>query len=106
MPKDILLEVILGIDACGGDVVSITCDQGPKNGTLANELGITLDTIYFEHPLTPTKKIYWIQDIIHLIKLCRYKLVIVFVFEKATKFDEISILLLTNILFFVFPAQF
>ena len=76
MPKDVLLEVILGIDACGGDVVSITCDQGPKNGTLANELGITLDTIYFEHPLTATKKIYWIQDIIHLIKLCRYKLVI------------------------------
>ena len=76
MPKDIILEVVLGIDACGGDVVSITCDQGPKNGTLANEFGITLDTTYFPHPLTDTKKIYWIQDIIHLIKLCRYKLVI------------------------------
>ena len=80
MPKDIILEVVLGIDACGGDVVSITCDQGPKNGTLANEFGITLDTTHFPHPLTDTKVIYWIQDIIHLIKLCRYELVKVHIF--------------------------
>ena len=53
-------------------------DQGPKNGTLGNELGITTEITYFLHPLHPTKRIYWIQDIIHLIKLLRYVKVKVF----------------------------
>ena len=47
---------------------------GSKNLGLAKLLGITIKKPYFEHPSDPDRKIYWIYDILHLLKCLRNNL--------------------------------
>ena len=74
IPEEILDEVITSFDACDCEVVSVTCDMGPKNRGLATKLGITIKKPYFE--ITDkdgnVKRIFWIWDFVHLFKLIRH----------------------------------
>ena len=51
-----------------------TVPLGSKNLGLAKLLGITIKKPYFEHPSDPDRKIYWIYDILHLLKCLRNNL--------------------------------
>ena len=45
--------------------------KGSKNLGLAKELEINENQTYFLHPTDPTRKIFWIYDILHLLKNIR-----------------------------------
>ena len=71
-------EALLAFEACELDVVSVTSDQGGKNRGLANQLGISTEQSYFDHPIISVKGImalrkiiFWFWDILHLLKLLR-----------------------------------
>ena len=75
-PED-LKETFERFRNVGIEILSVTCDQGAKNRTLANQLGISVNkrdnrSVYtFEHPLDPEKEVFWIWDFVHLYKSLR-----------------------------------
>lgn len=66
--KDIIFNIISKVEETGIEVDFITSDMGCNNKQLWNELGITADKNFFQHPLNPNRKIYVFADAQHLLK--------------------------------------
>ena len=71
LTKERFNEVILSIELLGIHVLCSTCDQGPRNESLAKSLGVTNDKPYFTNPMDPTRNVYWLYDPVHLYKSFR-----------------------------------
>ena len=72
MTKDLLTTIIAKLYEVGYTVVAITCDLGPTNQKLLNELKIDSEgKTYFLHPCNEEIKINVFIDVPHLIKLLR-----------------------------------
>lgn len=86
MSHDILFSVIRHLYSIGYIVVAVTCDMGPTNMTLWNNLHIGVTTpcrsnnnnaesiekqCYIMHPANNNLRIYFYADVPHLIKLAR-----------------------------------
>lgn len=71
MTKHILTTIIAKLHEIGYTVVAVTCDLGPTNQRLLNELGIdsVVGKTYFLHPCDEEIKINVFIDVPHLIKL-------------------------------------
>ena len=64
-------ECILHLEAIGVKVHITTCDQGPRNQSLANELGVTMFNVEVPNPFDDTRSVYFSYDIVHCIKNLR-----------------------------------
>ena len=71
IPKEEFLALIVNVEELGYHVLVVTCDMGGGNPKLAKELGVTEENPWFENPYRPGKKIFWMFDSPHLIKLIR-----------------------------------
>ncbi|GBN02701.1 hypothetical protein AVEN_141904-1 [Araneus ventricosus] len=69
--KKLVEEAIDILQSCELEVVSIVCDQGPKNQGLFKETNVTTENPFFVHK---TKKIYATYDPPHLLKSVRNNL--------------------------------
>ena len=72
--KSDLEEIIIEVETTKALVFTCTSDQGPRNISLANELGISPTKIYFQHPNDPDRIIFWIWDFPHVYKSGRNNL--------------------------------
>ena len=70
--KKKLKKVIRKLEAIGIKIVFIVCDQGPRNISLANSLGISTEKVSFPNPADETRDIFFSYDAVHLIKSLRF----------------------------------
>lgn len=70
MTKNLLLEIIDELHKISFNVVGCVSDCGASNVGLWKELGVNIDTSFFQHPITQ-KNIYMFADAPHLLKLLR-----------------------------------
>ena len=70
MTKDILLEIIKKLADINVVVLIVISDQGGGNSTVATQLGVTTEQVYFFHPET-NQKIFFASDWVHLHKSLR-----------------------------------
>lgn len=69
--KDIIVKIIQELYDSGYPVVAVTCDLGPKNKAVWNELGVGLDdpeNCSFPHPSDENLQICTFFDPPHLLK--------------------------------------
>lgn len=71
----ILKENVEAVEKSGVDLISVICDGLPANLGMASALGCKFDTsnlqTSFIHPGNPAKKIFFVLDICHCLKLVR-----------------------------------
>ena len=69
--KKNLFKVIRQLEAVGIKPMFVVCDQGPRNLTLAKKLGIDVDSVSFQNPCDPSRKIFFAFDVVHGFKNLR-----------------------------------
>ena len=72
MTKQVLFEIILALETVGLKVLITTCDQGPKNLSLASKKQLNLgDSLSFANPHDSARKILFSFDFVHVFKNIR-----------------------------------
>ena len=71
IPKFLLMQIIIQLEAIGVKVLSTVSDMGGDNQGLANDLRITPDNITFPNPWDPERPIYFAYDWVHSFKNLR-----------------------------------
>lgn len=71
MSKELILDIIMKVEAAGFLVVAMVCDMGPTNVRLWNSLGVGVDKCSFQNPASNDRQIFVFADAPHLLKLVR-----------------------------------
>ena len=71
IPKILLMQIIIQLEAIGIKVLTTVSDMGGDNQALARELGITTENISFTNPWDPDRQIYFSYDWVHGFKNLR-----------------------------------
>ncbi len=70
-----LQEIILRLEDAGYHVIACCCDMARPNVKCSEDLGVTMENPFFDHPSPARKakgeKVHWFFDIVHLLKLFR-----------------------------------
>jgi len=62
-------SITLAIESTGIEIWAITCDAGPTNQQLLSQLGISKTDLPFPNPADPSRHIFVLYDVPHLLKL-------------------------------------
>ena len=71
IPKFLLMQIIVQLEALGIKVLSTVCDMGGDNQGLAKELGINTNNVTFPNPWDPERPVYFSFDFVHGFKNLR-----------------------------------
>ena len=97
IPKFLLLQIIVQLEAIGIKILSTVCDMGADNQGLASELGITPENITFPNPWDPDRSIYFSYDFVHGFKNLRNHLLDDHVKINGITISKVDILKLRGI---------
>ena len=71
MDKDLLEEIIEKCEEAGVHIIAIVSDLATDNQGLHKSLGVTMNKPHFQHPKDPSRTIFVMADVPHLVKLNR-----------------------------------
>ena len=69
---DALFSIIVALEDVDLKVLCTTCDMGPRNVSLANELKITPENVKFQNPFDEARDVFFCYDFTHGMKNLRY----------------------------------
>ena len=97
IPKFLLMQIIVQLEAIGIKVVSTVCDMSGDNQGLATSLGINTQNVTFENPWDSDRQIYFAFDWVHGFKNLRNHLLDDRVTINGVTVDKSDILKLRGI---------
>ena len=71
----VIIEAILLLERAGFFVDSLTTGAS-WNGAMRNKFGVTVDQVYSEHLADPNRKLWFITDFQHIIKLMKSRIIL------------------------------
>ena len=71
LTKSHYMECVLHLEAIGLKVLISSCDQGPRNISLANDLGINSDNVSVPNPYDESRFVLFVFDWVHIFKNIR-----------------------------------
>jgi hypothetical protein len=71
MTPGLLKEIITFTEKQGFHIVAIVSDMGSTNQTLFRKLNVSENAPYFDNPADPSRRIFILHDVPHLVKLAR-----------------------------------
>ena len=71
IPKFLLMQIIVQLEAIGIKVMSTVCDMSGDNQALAKELGIDTENISFTNPWDQDRQVFFAFDWVHGFKNLR-----------------------------------
>jgi hypothetical protein len=71
MTPELLKEVICATEKEGFHIVAVVSDMGSTNQTLFRKMNVTETEPFFGNPADPSRRIFVLHDVPHLVKLAR-----------------------------------